>query len=181
MVRAPIPGATKRRCTCGCNTTSIKTMNKHMKEHSQLLNIKTMQLASMTAVFRSKKRAPPTTDEAPTTTMDMDEVAHPPEQDSQVGGSEVIPQELAVSNGNKTDSASSSNGNNETGRSLVDSDSGDEFESEEESADRMDEDREDWGTLEFELQAAKAGNVVHCIRRFKEQQIDLLNLQRGPP
>ena len=60
MVRAPIPGAAKqRRCICGCNTTSIKTMNKHMKEHSRRLNIKTTRLASMTAVFHSRKRGPP--------------------------------------------------------------------------------------------------------------------------
>jgi hypothetical protein len=65
-------------------------MNKHTKAHSQQLNIKTTQLASLTAVFHSKKRPPPAEGSAPTPGMGMDEAAHPPEQDSQMDADEVV-------------------------------------------------------------------------------------------
>ena len=170
MVRAPIPGAAKQRqCICGCNTTSVKTMNKHMKEHSRHLNIKTTWLASMTAVFHSRKQGPPAADKAPATEMDVDEVVLPPEPDSQVCGSEAITQEPAAPHdGNETDETGGSDSDNRMEGSLVDSDSGDEFESEEESVDGIDEAKEDRGTLEFELRAAEAGSVLHCTQRLEE-------------
>ena len=170
MVRAPIPGAAKqRRCTCGCNTTSIKTMNKHMNEHSRRLNIKTTQLASMTAVFHSKKRGPPAADKAPATKTDVDGAVPPPEPDSQVHDPEATTREPAAPhNGNETDEAGSSDNDNRMEGPLVDSDSGDEFESEVESVDGMDEAKEDRRTLDFELRAAEAGSVLHCTHRLGE-------------
>lgn len=101
--------------------------------------------------------------------MDVDEVVLPPEPDSQVCGSEVITREPAAPHdGNETDETGGSDSDNRMEGSLVDSDSGDEFESEEESVDGIDEAKEDRGTLEFELRAAEAGSVLHRTRRLEE-------------
>ena len=157
-------------------------MNKHMKEHSHRLNIKTTRLASMTAVFHSKKWAPPVADKTPTTVMDVDEVAYPPKQDNQVGGPEAIPRESAAfRDNNETDDAGSSDSGNRMGGSFADSDSGDEFESKEESINGMDEAEEGRGMLEFELGAAEAGSILCCIQRLKQQWTNPLTLQQGPP
>lgn len=116
-------------------------------------------------------------DRASAAATDADEAACPPERNSQVGGVETISQEPAVFYGtdDEMDNTGSSDGGNRAGEPLADSDSEDEFESEEESVDRIDEVMEDQGTLEFELRAAEAGNVFLCIPRREEQQIDLLN------
>jgi hypothetical protein len=71
------------------------------------------------------------------TATDMDNAEPPHEQRDWVGGSEDIPTESAVSS--ETDDVSF-DGSDRTEGSFVDSDSGDEFESDEESAD---EERDD--------------------------------------
>lgn len=183
MVRTPIP-ATKRRCTCGCNTTSTKTMNTHMRQHSRRLNIKTTRLASLTAVFRPKKRAPSTVDANITTAMDVDESLYPPGQDDVARGSEGIPQGTAISSGGNEMDDDSSEGD-ETGDDgvdgdeadddgsddsdmsvegvLADVDSEDEFESDEESVSGIEEAEVGQAPLEFELRAAEAGSVLHRV------------------
>jgi hypothetical protein len=134
-----------------------------MREHSQRLNIKTTHLASLTAVFRSKKQAPTVVNENSVTTTDVDNAEPPHEQHDRVGGSEDIPTESAVSS--ETDDVGV-DGSDWMEGSFVDSDSGDEFESDEESADEERDDgmggvEVDRGTLEFELKAAEAGNAFY--------------------
>ena len=130
-----------------------------MKEHSQRLNIKTTQLASLTAVFRRRKRAPSVAHKAPRTAMDVGEVVLLPEHDSQVGDLEAIPREpAALSGGDETDDAGSSSGME---GSLEDLDSENEFESDEEDvAGKRDGARGGRGVFDFELRAAEAGNVL---------------------
>ena len=139
MACAPIPGAVEWQCICGCKTTSMKTMNKHMKQHSRQLNIKIMQLTSLTAVFHQKKRVPHTGEETHISTMDVDDPMHPPEQGSQAGGLGTIPHEPTslydgdeTDDGYDTDYGGDDNGGSGNGGIFVDSDSEDEFESDEE-------------------------------------------------
>jgi hypothetical protein len=107
-------------------------MNKHMKEHSRQLNIKTTQLASLTAVFCLKKRKPPVADDPRPLEMDVDEEGHPP-PDSQVGGSGITPERPTPQvDGNETDDDSGSNTDGMSEGMLMDLDSTDEFESDEE-------------------------------------------------
>jgi hypothetical protein len=87
----------------GCKTTSVKMMNKHMKQHSQWLNIKTTRLASLTAIFCRKKQVPYKVGETPMSTMDVDNTVHLPEQDSQAGGLETIPRGPATPYDNDND------------------------------------------------------------------------------
>ena len=129
-------------------------MNRHMKQHAQQLNIKTTHLASLTAIFHPKKRPkPPTTNDSypPTTDMSRDDHLAGP------GGSEVT-SEVPTSQLSdiRTDDGSRSNSDGMSEGVVGDSDS-DEFESDEE--DVVCEAREGRGPLEFELRAAKAGNV----------------------
>jgi hypothetical protein len=110
-------------------------MNKHMKEHSRRLNIKTTQLASLTAVFRLKKRKPPIVDDPRPPAMDVDEEGHPP-PDSQVGGSGITPERPTLQvDGNETDDDSGGNTDGTSEGMLMDLDSTDEFESDEEDVD----------------------------------------------
>ena len=129
-------------------------MNRHMKQHAQKLNIKTTHLASLMAIFHPKKRPkPPTIDGSHPPTMDVS-------QDDYLtgpGGSEVTSEvptsqldDIGTDDGGRSGSDETSEG------ALGDSDS-DEFESDEE--DVVCEAREGQGSLEFELRAAKAGNV----------------------
>jgi len=163
MARAPPPSrVTERRCICGCKTTNTRTMNKHMKTHSQRLNIKTTQLASLTAVFHSKKRRTPTADNSHLSAMDVDEEGHLPELDTQIGGLEAISEGPALqSDGSEIDDGDSSDGGCTDEGLLVDSDSEDEFESDGENAgghgDGVGKGR---GPLEFELRAAEAGSFL---------------------
>jgi hypothetical protein len=162
MARAPAPSGVTRRCICGCATTNIRTMNKHMKKHSQRLNIKTTQLASLTAVFRSKKRSPPVIDDPSLSAMEVDEDQSLPEPDGQAGDSGVIPEGPALQfAGNETDDGESDGSNDTNEGPLIDSDSGDEFESDWEDVDESQGDRPQnhRGPLEFELRAAEAGNI----------------------
>ena len=139
-------------------------MNKHARQHSQKLNIKTTQLASLTAVFRRKKRVPRAVEETPTSAMDVDDTVHPPEHDGQAGCLETITQEPTfLSDDNETDNDgggdSDRNGGSEEG--FTNSDSEDEFESDEEGVGcRGDGPRVNQGSLEFELRAAEAGNIL---------------------
>ena len=133
-------------------------MNKHMKKHSQRLNIKTTQLASLTAIFHSKKRRPPAADDPHLSAMDVDKEGSLPRPDSQIGGSEAIPKELTTQfDGSETDNSDGSDGDGTNRGLLVDSDSGDEFESDEDSEVEAGIDR---GPLEFELRAVEAGSVL---------------------
>jgi len=131
-----------------------------MKKHSQRLNIKTTQLASLTAVFHSKKRRPPTIDNSHLPAMDVDEEGSPPEPDTQVGGSEAVPEgSIPQSDGSETDDdCDDSDGDGTSEGLLVDSDSEDEFESDDENVGgRGDGVGSGRGPLEFELRAAEAG------------------------
>ena len=138
-----------------------------MKEHSQLLNIKTTRLASLTAVFRSKKRPPPVADDTPMPAMNVDDIAHTPERDVQMDDLEAISHGLtSLDNDDEMDEGS---GDDTDGRRsedeapVVDSDSEDEFE--------IDEEDEDGGVgcganqkmLDFELKAAEAGSVLSAL------------------
>lgn len=165
MPRVPTLGTTERRCICGCKTTSIKTMNKHMKQHSQRLNIKTMRLASLTAIFRRKKPAPRAAEVTPISRTSVDDVAQ--SQDIEMGDLEVIPHETASAyDGDETDDSSDKEHNDRNGdeEPMVVSDSEDEFESEREDVDPVgNECGADRGILEFELKAAEAGKVPCCI------------------
>jgi hypothetical protein len=151
-------------------------MNKHMKQHSQRLNIKTTRLASLTAIFHRKKQVPYKVGETPSSTMDVDNTINPPEQDSQAGGLETIPQGPATPYNNGDDDSDDDDddddddevdgsrdhdngGGGGNGGSLMESDS-DEFESDEEGVSRGDLYRADWGTLDFELKAAEAGESL---------------------
>lgn len=145
-------------------------MNRHLRQHSRRLNIKTTKLASLTAVFHSKKQTPPAADDTRLSAMDVDD-GHLPEQDSQVGASEAIVQEPTSQGGcSETDDDNDGRSDDDSGIEglLVDSDSEGEFESDEdesnsdeEGADRQrDGSRAGQGILEFELRAAEAGNVL---------------------
>jgi hypothetical protein len=150
--------------------TNTRTMNKHMKKHSQRLNIKTTRLVSLTAVFHSKNQRPPTVDASRLPAMDLDGEGYPPEPDTQVGGSEAIPEgptsQSDSSETNDGDDGDDGDGDGDGGGTdeglLVDLDSGDEFESDDENisshGDGVGNGR---GPLEFELRAAEAGSVLH--------------------
>lgn len=124
-----------------------------MRLHSQRLNIKTTQLASLTAVFRSKKQPRlPATDR-----MDIDQDDYLAGPSGQANGSDIAP-EVPTSrlDDSESDRSCRSDGNETSEGMLGDSDS-DEFESEQDvSRCEMGEGR---GPLEFELRAAKAGNI----------------------
>lgn len=133
-----------------------------MKKHSQRLNIKTTRLASLTAVFHSKRRRPPATDNPHLSAMDVDEEGPlQAEPGGQVDGLETIPEESATQpDSSETDN---NNGGNSDGTSeglLMDSDSGDEFESDEENIGGCRDGAEKGQGLEFELRAAEAGSVL---------------------
>ena len=142
-------------------------MNKHMKEHSQLLNIKTTRLASLTAVFCSKKRPPPVADDTPMPAMDVDDIAHTPERDIQMDDLEAISHGLtSLDNDDEMDEGSGDDADgcrSEDEVLVVDLDSEDKFE--------IDEEGEDGGvgcganqkTLDFELKAAEAGSVLSAL------------------
>lgn len=137
-----------------------------MKRHSQQLNIKTTRLASLTAVFRQKRQPPPAAGEVTLSAMDVDEEGFHPGEGSQSG---TAPQESTLPRPNgeidndtgSGDDNGSDNGNeSEGGGSWVDSDSEDEFESDEEGpGGQRAGSRAHQKVLEFELRAAEAGNV----------------------
>jgi len=112
--------------------------------------------------------------------MDVDEEGCLPEPDIQVGDSEAISEEPTLqSDSDETDDdagdGSDSDGTSEG--SLMDSDSGDEFESDEEGVG----DQEDgvWnhrGPLEFELRAAEAGSVLCRAWDLDERLMESSNL-----
>jgi hypothetical protein len=131
-------------------------MNRHLKQHSQRLNIKTTHLASLTAIFRPKKQPkPPTANRSHPPTADMnqdDHLAGP-------GGSEVTPEVSTSQPGDiRSDDGTGSDGDEMSEGAFGDPDS-DEFESDEE--DLGCETTEGRVPLDFELNAAKAGNVHH--------------------
>lgn len=134
-----------------------------MKKHSQRLNIKTTQLASLTAVFHSKKPRPPAAGDSHLSAMDVDEEGRLPEPGNQVGGSNAIPEESASQlNGSETDDGDSSDSDCMNDGLLVDSDTEDEFESDDENVvgDHRGGVGMGRGPLEFELRAAEAGSVL---------------------
>ena len=134
-------------------------MNRHMRQHSQRLNIKTTHLASLTAVFCSKKKPGlPATNHShpPATDTDLDN--HLTEPSDQVNGPRVIPEvPIPQLDDGATDDSDESDSDEMSEGMLVDSDS-DEFESDEDVDHKMGEGR---GPLEFELRASSAGNVHH--------------------
>jgi hypothetical protein len=136
-------------------------MNKHMREHSRRLSIKTTRLASLTAIFRSKKqqKSPATGHSHPPTTDAVEANDHDG-PDGLVGSLEVVPEEQTLQlddSGADDNDGSDGNGGNEG--TLMDFNS-DEFESDEESV-GCDVTEEGRGLLEFEMRAADAGNVCH--------------------
>ena len=134
-------------------------MNKHMRDHSRQLSIKTTRLASLTAVFRLKKqlRLPAAGHSCPPTT-DAGEANNRNRPDSPASGPEVVPEEQTLRlNDSGADDSDRSDGCRAYDEMLLDSDS-DEFESDEEGIDRS-ATGEGRGLLEFELRAADAGNV----------------------
>ena len=133
----PPSRAAERQCICGCKTTAIKTMNKHMREHSQWLSIKTTRLASLMAVFCLKRQSrPPTTGHSCPPTTEADEADNCDRPDSLVGGSEVVPEERTLQPDNSgVEDSDGSSGSEVNEGLLMDSDS-DEFESDEEGTGR---------------------------------------------
>ena len=152
MARAPPPSkATGRKCTCGCKTTSVTTMNRHMRQHAQRLNIKTTHLASLTAVFHPR---PPAANRSHLPAMDMNQDDDLTGSGGQVGGLGGVP---GVSTSWLNDSEADDSDSDEVSEGMmVDFDS-DEFEGDEDAG--CCETGEGRGPLEFELRAAKAGNV----------------------
>ena len=150
-------------------------MKRHVKEHSHRVNIKTTRLASLTAIFRPKKRAYPTTDKAPATSMDTDGMTYPPNEapDVQVEDPEVIARESALlSDGDEMGDASSDDDERVEGLYTY-SDSEDDFESNDGDVDETDEVEVDRGILEFESRAAEAGNVSHHVQGLERQRVNL--------
>lgn len=133
-------------------------MNRHMKQHSQRLNIKTTHLASLTAVFHSKKKPrPPTTNHSRPPVTDTGPGDHLAGPSGQVNGPGIIP-EVPIpqpEDDGRTDESDESDSDQMSEGMLVDLDS-DEFESDEDVGREMGEGR---GPLEFELRASNAGNV----------------------
>jgi len=110
-------------------------------------------------------------EEISTSRMDVDGAVRPPEQDSQMGDLEAAPCGPTFQcDGDETESGSDggSDGGSENGGPVVESDSEDEFESDEESVNGKDGSRANQGTLDFELKAAEAGSVLHHIQSFEE-------------
>ena len=134
-----------------------------MKKHSQRLNIKTTQLASLTAIFHSKNQRPPATGASHLPAMDADEAGYLPGPDTRIGGSEAIPEEPASQfDGSETNDGDDSDGNGTDEGLLASSDSEDEFESDDENiGSHGDGAGNGRGPLEFELRAAEAGSVFH--------------------
>ena len=134
-------------------------MNKHMKHHAQRLNIKTTHLASLTAVFHSKKRPqPPITGHSHPPVVGTDEGDRLDGPDSRVGGS--VPEELALQlNGSGTDD-DGRNDSDETSKGVLGDSDSDEFESDGEGVSCGGTEKGQ-RLLDFELRAAGAGNV-HC-------------------
>jgi len=147
-------------------------MNKHMKEHSRGLNIKTTRLATLTAIFRSKKHLPPrVADDTPMPAMDVDNTVHTPERDIQMDDLEAISHGLTSLYDNDDDDDDDDeidggcDGNTNGRRSedeapAMDSDSEDEFESDEEMDDRGVGCGTNQKMLDFEIKAAEAGSVL---------------------
>ena len=131
-------------------------MNRHLKQHSQHLNIKTTHLASLTAIFHPKKQP-----KRPTANR-----SHPPTADTNqdnhlagAGGSEVTPEVSTSQPGDiRSDDGTGSDGDEMSEGAFGDSDL-DEFESDEE--DLSCKTMEGQVPLDFELNASKAGNVHH--------------------
>ena len=136
-----------------------------MKQHSRRLNIKTTKLASLTAIFRSKKKPPTESDGALLPAMDIDGEEHPP---SNQGGDPEATPEGPIQQRNGSETAES--GNESDGASegmLADSDSDDEFESDTEGVDGRG-DAVATRSLEFEVRAAIAGNVPYQSQGLSE-------------
>ena len=101
--------------------------------------------------------------------MNVDDPTHPPEQGSQAGGVGTIPHEPTspydgdeTDDGYDTDYGGDDNRGGGNGGIFVDSDSEDEFESDEEDVGgQRDMLRVGQRSLEFELRAAEAGNVLY--------------------
>ena len=133
-------------------------MNRHMRGHAKQLNIKTTHLASLTAVFHSRKQPrPPTTSSPHPPATDTEQGNNPAGPSGQDNSSEVPPEVLmsrlgdaGADDSDRIDSDEMSEGG------LEDFDS-EEFESSDE--DLGCEMRDHQVPLEFELRAAKAGNV----------------------
>lgn len=130
-----------------------------MKKHSQQLNIKTMQLANLMAVFHSKKRRKPAMEDSHLLVMDVDREEQPPEPKTQVGNFEATHEGSASRlDGSETDDDSGSGSNGVGEGLLIDSDSEDEFESDNRNVGgHRDGVENGQGLLDFELRAAKAG------------------------
>ena len=134
-------------------------MNKRMRDHSRRLSIKTTRLASLTAVFRSKRQPrPPTTGCSHPPTTEADAADDRDIADSTVGGSEVdLGEQTLQPDDSGADDSNGSDGSEVNEGVLMDSDS-DEFESDEEGIGRN-VTGEGRGLLEFKLQAAEAGKI----------------------
>ena len=136
-------------------------MNKHMKQHSQRLNIKTTRLASLTAIFHRKKKVPRGAEPTPSTSrMNVDS----PEEDNRMD--DITPHESTLLlNGNETDIDDDEGGEDgsENEGPPVDSDSEDEFESDEEAVGGGGGCQPGHGILDFELKAAETGGILYCV------------------
>lgn len=159
-------------------------MNKHMRGHSKRLNIKTTHLASLTAVFHSKKQPRPPTESRcrpPTTGTNQD--SNLAASGSQVDNLDVTPEVQMSQLGDVsqlgTDDHDGS-GSDEMDEGALEDFGSDEFESSDEE-DPGCETRDGRGLLEFELNAAKAGNVHHGHDILKKKLTEVSDLQLGHP
>ena len=156
MARPPPPsGVARWRCICGCKTANVRTMNRHMKKHTQWLNIKTTHLMSLTAVFHTKERPRAGCSHPPAAGSTESNHLAPPS--GEVDGLGVTPEELALQpNDSGMDDGSGSDDNESSDRIPANSDS-DEFKSDDDLGHcEMEEGQR---SLEFELWVAKAGNT----------------------
>ena len=151
-------------------------MNKHMREHSRRLSIKTTRLASLTAVFCLKRQPRlPTTGRSHPPTTEANEADDCKRPDSPVGGSEVIPEEQTLQpNDSGADDSNGSDGGEVNEEMFLDLDS-DEFKSDEEDI-GCDATGDGRGLLEFELRAAEAGKVCRKCQILHEMLIESSNL-----
>ena len=136
-------------------------MRRHLRQHAQQLNIKTTHLASLTAVFHPKKRPRrPAMNRSHLPVMDVDEDNNLAGPGGQADDSEVVP-EASTSRLRDSGTDDSNNSNSDEAsegmmEDLEDLDS-DEFQSDDDVG--RCETGEGRGMLDFELGAARAGNV----------------------
>ena len=135
-------------------------MNRHMRGHAKWLNIKTTHLASLTAVFHSKKRSkPPAASHSHPLVTDTNRDNSLTKSSGQVTDLEDCPVPMSQLSNAGVDDHNGSDSDEMSDWMLEDFNS-DEFKSSDEEglSCKM---RGAQVPLGFELSAAKAGNVLH--------------------